>query len=207
MLRLLLVSWTALFGIVNAHFQLQFPAPRGPFVEDDEPTFCDGFRAVGNRTEFPLSGGFYSLNSEHPRWTVTALLAPIANPTSFDNFTQVTAFGQLTGEGVYCLPLDFSTSNITTLAAGQNVTLQIEFSGGDGNLFQCADLTLSDSVSLTSQTCANATAQAGSSNAPSSSSGAPSPSTTQNQNGAVTSLTSRMVYVFASIFALFVLLA
>jgi hypothetical protein len=25
---------------VNAHFQLQFPPPRGVFVEDQEPNFC-----------------------------------------------------------------------------------------------------------------------------------------------------------------------
>lgn len=30
----------------------------------------DGYNtASSNRTAFPLSGGFYSLNSEHPRWT------------------------------------------------------------------------------------------------------------------------------------------
>lgn len=27
-------------GLAAAHFQMQFPIPRGPFVEDDEPTFC-----------------------------------------------------------------------------------------------------------------------------------------------------------------------
>jgi hypothetical protein len=26
--------------LVNAHFQLQYPQPRGPFNEDDEPNFC-----------------------------------------------------------------------------------------------------------------------------------------------------------------------
>lgn len=29
-----------LLTTVSAHFQLQFPAPRGAFVEDQEPTFC-----------------------------------------------------------------------------------------------------------------------------------------------------------------------
>ena len=80
-----LLSLTAL---ASAHFQLQFPEPRGVFVEKQEPTFCgmfsglyllcalqtyftvDGYNtAVDNRTEFPLSGGQISLNSEHPIWT------------------------------------------------------------------------------------------------------------------------------------------
>ena len=72
---------------VNAHFQLQYPPPRGVFDEDNEPTFCgtirqlhsifddvyfvlDGYlTAITNRSQFPLSGGFFSLNSEHPKWT------------------------------------------------------------------------------------------------------------------------------------------
>lgn len=32
--------FASLVAAVNAHFQLQFPTPRGVFVEDDEPTFC-----------------------------------------------------------------------------------------------------------------------------------------------------------------------
>lgn len=27
-------------SFVSAHFQLQYPDPRGPFVEDNEPNFC-----------------------------------------------------------------------------------------------------------------------------------------------------------------------
>jgi hypothetical protein len=29
-----------LVGLTNAHFQLQFPIPRGNFDEDNEPKFC-----------------------------------------------------------------------------------------------------------------------------------------------------------------------
>ena len=31
---------SVLVTAVSAHFQLQYPPPRGVFVEDDEPTFC-----------------------------------------------------------------------------------------------------------------------------------------------------------------------
>lgn len=34
------VVLAALLGTASAHFQLQFPPPRGPFVESKEPTFC-----------------------------------------------------------------------------------------------------------------------------------------------------------------------
>ncbi|KAF8807189.1 hypothetical protein BYT27DRAFT_7189274 [Phlegmacium glaucopus] len=157
-ISVLLAFFTAL---ANAHFQLQFPPPRGPFVEDNEPTFCDGYNSVANRTQFPLSGGFFSLNSEHPKWTIGVLISTVANPTSFDNFTLVNTFSQLNGEGGFCLPLDFSTSNVTGLQNGENVTVQMVFNGGDGQLYQCSDLTLESNFSISSSVpCTNATANA-----------------------------------------------
>lgn len=40
-MRALLAIVSAFFvAAVNAHFQLQFPLPRGPFVMNSEPTFC-----------------------------------------------------------------------------------------------------------------------------------------------------------------------
>ncbi len=74
---------------VNAHFQLAFPPPRGSFDDNNEVNFCgnvarflsirglifalDNYsNAVSNRSEFPLSGGFITLNSEHPTWSRTS---------------------------------------------------------------------------------------------------------------------------------------
>ncbi|KAF8971572.1 hypothetical protein BDZ97DRAFT_1651067 [Flammula alnicola] len=149
---------------VNAHFQLQFPPPRGVFNQNNEPTFCDGYLTpAANRTEFPLSGGFFSLNSEHPQWVAGVLVSTLANPQSFNNFSQVNSFFQLNGEGAFCIPLDFSKSNVTSLTSGQNVTLQIVFDGGDGQLYQCADLTLSNNFNISSSvSCTNATGSASS---------------------------------------------
>jgi hypothetical protein len=79
---------TSAITVVNAHFQLAFPPPRGPFDDTNEVNFCgkvvcfvsirvlmstaDNYvDAVSNRSEFPLSGGFVTLNSEHPQWTRT----------------------------------------------------------------------------------------------------------------------------------------
>ncbi|THV05966.1 hypothetical protein K435DRAFT_834426 [Dendrothele bispora CBS 962.96] len=158
-------------SIAAAHFQLQFPSPRGVFDEDNEPNFCDGYNdPATNRTKFPLSGGFYTLNSEHPTWTVSVSVSNLSNPQHFENFSQVTSFAQLNGEGIFCLPLDFSTSanaSAMNLRAGDNVTIQIQFAADDGNLFQCADLTLEDSNSTDIQnatTCSNATDNSASGN-------------------------------------------
>ncbi|KAH9487152.1 Copper acquisition factor BIM1 [Psilocybe cubensis] len=134
--------------LVTAHFQLQFPPPRGPFVEDDETNFC----------VFPLSGGFITLTSEHPSWTVGFQIATADDPNTFDDFQLVNNFAEVKGEGAFCLPLDFKSSNATGLTNNQNITIMIIFSGGDGNLFQCADLMLSDSEKISSDvTCSNGT--------------------------------------------------
>jgi len=40
-MRLSTVStFLGLASAVSAHFQMQYPDPRGPFVEDNEPSFC-----------------------------------------------------------------------------------------------------------------------------------------------------------------------
>ncbi|GLB36372.1 hypothetical protein LshimejAT787_0306600 [Lyophyllum shimeji] len=157
-LALLVLAFAA--TVANAHFQLQYPPPRGPFVEDNEPKFCDGYSsAAANRSTFPLTGGFITLNSEHPQWTSGVLVSSSENPTSFNNFNQVVPFSQTKGEGLFCIPLDFSAhANSTQLKDGQNITIQIVFDGGDGNLYQCADLTLSSSFRIPSDVkCTNAT--------------------------------------------------
>jgi hypothetical protein len=80
---------TSTITAVNAHFQLAFPPPRGLFDDDNEVNFCgkvarfvfvrvlmsvvDNYvDAVSNRSEFPLKGGFVTLNSEHPKWSRTS---------------------------------------------------------------------------------------------------------------------------------------
>lgn len=73
----------ALTASANAHFRLQYPLPRGPFVADDEVNFCGAslcrilsalrpnsildnyIQATTNRSDFPLNGGFLSLISGH----------------------------------------------------------------------------------------------------------------------------------------------
>ncbi|KAI0361854.1 hypothetical protein OH77DRAFT_1380458, partial [Trametes cingulata] len=155
----------ALLTVVSAHFQLQFPPPRGPFVEDNEPTFCDGYAdAVSNRTVFPTKGGIFSLHSEHPQWTLGGVIATVQDPNSFDNFTSdgqfqfVVPFFKTSGEGDFCFPLDLSASKVNGVKDGANVTIQLIFDGGDGQLYQCADLTLSDSAQVPSSvSCKNST--------------------------------------------------
>ncbi|KAF7339847.1 hypothetical protein MVEN_01901500 [Mycena venus] len=167
--------FASLIALANAHFQLQFPPARGPFVEDDEPKFCDGFdNPSSNRTAFPITGGFFKLNSEHPNWTIGVNLTTKANPTQFTDFsTTLFPFTKESGEGVACFALDLSSAGVSD---GQNVSIQVEFNGSDGNLFQCADLTISSTAKVSDPAC-NLTSSA-------------SPSGTANPSGSATASAS-----------------
>ncbi|KAJ8084268.1 hypothetical protein PM082_003036 [Marasmius tenuissimus] len=148
MLLLKSIFHLSLFLLVKAHFKLQFPSPRGAFNEENEPNFYGYTTPATNRTTISMTDSYIALLSEHTNWVVAVLLANSTNPTSFDNFTQITSFTRNTGEGTFCMPFSLAKSNATglDLKTGQNVTLQIEFAGDDGSLFQCADVTLSNST-------------------------------------------------------------
>ncbi|KAM6497907.1 hypothetical protein JOM56_005855 [Amanita muscaria] len=147
-------------AVANAHFLLDFPLPRGLFVDDQETNFCGGYaNATTNRTAYPLAGGYFSIFSAHPQWTLGVFLATDAANT-FDDFKQIKPFFTQSGEGDFCFPLNFTSPNATGLTNGENVTIQVVFDGGDGTLYQCADLTLSNTVQLSNGStspCSNQT--------------------------------------------------
>ncbi|KAG0057107.1 TEL2-interacting protein 1 [Gryganskiella cystojenkinii] len=130
---------------VQAHFILDYPVSRG-FDDDAEPTApCGGFNAVPtNRSMFPLTGAFADIESFHPSSTVTVKLVLGNNPTDQD-FTAATDLApmfNLNHPGHACLTLSNLTASIATAVSGANATLQLIYNGGDGNLYQCADVTL-----------------------------------------------------------------
>ncbi|KAF9821862.1 hypothetical protein IEO21_00292 [Rhodonia placenta] len=164
------VVLSGLLTVVSAHFHLQYPGPRGPFNMPNELTFCDNYAdATANRTEFPLSGGYYSLLSEHPLWILGVLISTAPNPDNFANFSTASGQQQLvvqyfetSGEGSFCAPIDISAAGIAGVKNGVNATLQFVFDGGDGELYQCADVTLVDGYTVPSDiSCTNATQNAG----------------------------------------------
>lgn len=122
----------------------------------------DGYtEAVSNRTTFPLSNGIISLNSEHPLWTGTSrskhpckrtvgynsiavgvLVSTKPNPASFNDFNNasgnqlVVNFFQTSGEGLACFDINLAKSGISGIQDGANVSIEIAFDGGDGQLYQ-----------------------------------------------------------------------
>ncbi|GAA5986191.1 hypothetical protein JCM10908_006450 [Rhodotorula pacifica] len=165
--------------LVSAHFTLDYPTSRG-FDEDIEPQFCGGFSTPSSqRSPFPLSGSAPVLiDSHHPSAIVGMFLSFDSNPTNFSQFNQTSSgqqygllsnFGSITGNGKFCFQVDVASLGVNGLSNGSLATLQVEFNGGDGSLFQCADLVLVDNYSVPSNvTCKNGTASASSSGSASS---------------------------------------
>ncbi|KAJ3503404.1 hypothetical protein NLJ89_g8450 [Agrocybe chaxingu] len=156
-----------LFGAANAHFRLLYPLPRGNFVADLEPNFCGGYTEVTtNRTTFPLSGGFFRISTGHPDWAAGVLVSTVPNPNNFDNFSVngvqqlVKPFAREADAGSFCIPLNLTEAGVAGVQDGANVTIQVVFDGGDGLLYQCADLTLSAALTSPPEdvTCSNASA-------------------------------------------------
>ncbi|KAF6761451.1 hypothetical protein DFP72DRAFT_1150974 [Ephemerocybe angulata] len=152
----------ALFTVVStlalgaqAHFRLLYPAPRGEFVADKELDFCGGYpEATANRTAFPLSNGFFRIKQGHPDWAASVLISVKPDAKTFDDFKTsgndvfLRYWANQTQTGNFCIPLDVASMKIPGAVDGANVTIQVVLSGGDGQLYQCADLTLSDEVTL-----------------------------------------------------------
>ncbi|KAI6045125.1 hypothetical protein EDC04DRAFT_2877442 [Pisolithus marmoratus] len=193
-----------LAAVANAHFQLQYPPPRGSWNVDQEPTFCDGYMdAVSDKIVFPFANGVINLNSEHPQWTVGVIVSTKQDPTSFSDFNSSSGYQmavpwfQTNGEGQYCFPIDLATSGVSGIQDGANVTIQIVYNGGDGNLYQCADLTLSTNATIPSTAasdCANITVSV--------SGTAPAPSSTATQTGGVKKDDASVSWIVSAFMAL-----
>ncbi|KAF9014941.1 hypothetical protein BDQ17DRAFT_1228700, partial [Cyathus striatus] len=186
----------ALVGSANAHFHLNYPEPRGIFVADQEPLYCGGYtNAVSNRTTFPLNEGFFTITSSHGGFTAGVAISTVQNSVSFDNFTEsegefqfVHPYSKEENAGTFCIPLNVSAANISGVTDGANVTIQIIFDGGDGLLYQCADLTLSSNFIVSNDvksTCKNVTSQVHDHSSSTTPASASSTADAQNTSGAL----------------------
>ncbi|WVQ97183.1 hypothetical protein IAU59_004293 [Kwoniella sp. CBS 9459] len=163
-----LLAATVFSSTALAHFTLDYPTSRG-FDDDNEPQFCGGFNTVETRQPFPLGEGPVHIDSHHNLATVVAFISTSSNPTSFNDFNTTsngtsiplaTDFFQVTS-GEKCFNVNLGALGVG-LTNGSEVTLQIQYDGGDGNLYQCADLVLIDGYSVPSnETCTSDAATAG----------------------------------------------
>ncbi|CAE6352009.1 unnamed protein product [Rhizoctonia solani] len=140
-------AMAALAASASAHFTLDWPATRG-FNEDIENQFCGGFSNAGARSSFPLGAAGVNIDSTHDTANVIVLISFDANPQNITQFSnssngaQLTSFIKLDKQGEACIPVNIQSLGLSNVANGTNATIQIQYDGGDGNLYQCADVTL-----------------------------------------------------------------
>ncbi|KAF8605009.1 hypothetical protein BDV93DRAFT_439668, partial [Ceratobasidium sp. AG-I] len=187
MSRILTIA--ALAASAAAHFTLDYPLTRG-FNEDNEPQFCGGFTTPGRRSPFPLGAAGINIDSHHDTANVIALISFDANPQNITQFSnssngaQLTSFIKLDKQGEACIPVNIGALGIANVVNGTNATIQIQFDGGDGNLYQCADVTLISGFTVPSNvTCAASATASASGTAPASASGT-APASTASANAA-----------------------
>ncbi|KAG8812813.1 hypothetical protein FRC19_002875 [Serendipita sp. 401] len=152
-----------LLGLCKAHFQLSYPPTRG-FDEEKEPTSpCGGFDSVTTRTPFPLGSAYIKLESEHEKANVQVMISFSTKPTTIQDFTNTTTGGEqppvrafltVDGEDI-CIGVDIQSVGYPNATDNTPATLSILYEGGDGALFQCADIVLSATATIpANETCA-----------------------------------------------------
>ncbi|KAJ5560304.1 hypothetical protein N7513_002703 [Penicillium frequentans] len=100
-----LVYRLAAVTMVTAHFQLQYPTPRGFAENTMTQSPCGGLPPSKNRNSLPLYGSFaIVLYLYQSQTTVEVLLALSSDPGNVDFFPALMKPFQVSGEGVLCLP-------------------------------------------------------------------------------------------------------
>ncbi|KAH8079961.1 hypothetical protein HD553DRAFT_126541 [Filobasidium floriforme] len=150
-----LLTALAAAATVSAHFTLDYPPTRG-FDDDKEPEFCGGFTDPSSpRNVVPLTGNVpIHLDSHHASAAVALLISSKEDPQNFDDFSSTLAKSWFQmPQGETCFNVDFSSLGMN-FVNGSQVTIQVQYNGGDGNLFQCSDLVLVDGAQVPSnETC------------------------------------------------------
>ena len=128
-----------------AHFTLDYPYSLG-FDDDKEPTApCGGFEisfnGTANITNFPLSGGFISIDTHHPASNFTY---NIALEGDIDNFKPILPKVVETGIGELCI----RTDRLNESWEGKRGVLQVVGDGPDGVLYQVSSKLLPHKFAL-----------------------------------------------------------
>ncbi|KAI2469572.1 hypothetical protein F4781DRAFT_431279 [Annulohypoxylon bovei var. microspora] len=147
---------------VSAHFKIDYPAWRSDTLSEVMNYSqwyypCGGvLDGVGNRTEWPISGGAVALTLHHP-WTYLFINIGLGNAVTNFNMSLVPELMNVSGRGDFCLhdmvvPMD--------IIDGTNASIQVVTSGGgDGGegsaLYNCADITFRAAAKIPDGVCKN----------------------------------------------------
>jgi hypothetical protein len=127
----------SLLPVSLAHFTLDWPKSRGASETTAENFPCGGYNDVGQRTDFPISGGPLQLKMGHDLTNVAVYLAVGSNPGSSFNTVLRPQF-VVTGLGDFCIGQVNVPGN---LSDGTQATIQVVSNAhGGGGLYQVSFL-------------------------------------------------------------------
>jgi len=125
----------SLLPVSLAHFTLNWPKARGASETTAENFPCGGFSDVGQRTDFPISGGPLQLTMGHDLTNVAVYMAVGSNPGSSFNTVLRPQF-VVTGLGDFCVGQISVPSNLN-VSDGTQATIQVVSNAhGGGGLYQ-----------------------------------------------------------------------
>ncbi|KAL1895490.1 hypothetical protein Sste5346_005298 [Sporothrix stenoceras] len=140
-----------------------FPTEREYSASADTTAPCGSVAQVGNRTNFPITGGFVGLVDQEEAYSVSVSISYSSNPTSLDEFETLIASTRIKDlyEGHTCVTIPNPPSNISV---GDVATLQVSFEAvWDGSTtnetyYACADIVyILDADFTENDYCFNAT--------------------------------------------------
>lgn len=140
-----------------------FPTEREYSASADTTAPCGSVAQVGNRTSFPITGGFVGLVDQEEAYSVSVSISYNSNPTSLNEFETLIASTRIQDlyEGHTCVTIPNPPSNISV---GDVATLQVAFEAvWDGSTtnetyYACADIVyILDADFTENDYCFNAT--------------------------------------------------
>lgn len=148
-----------------------FPTEREYSASADSTAPCGSVAQVGNRTNFPITGGFVGLVDQEEAYSVSVSISYNSNPTSLNEFETLIASTRIKDlyEGHTCVTIPNPPSNISV---GDVATLQVSFEAvWDGSTtnetyYACADIVyILDADFTENDYCFNATVEGSSTTA------------------------------------------
>ncbi|KAK9449122.1 uncharacterized protein V1518DRAFT_417217 [Limtongia smithiae] len=152
----------ALAAPALGHFTLNYPTSRGSNHETQTTAPCGGLDSVVlPLTEFNMDGSPIATTTTHSDSGITYKFCPAdADCTTNDGFsyTIMSTFFEV-GAGDFCIPSVAIPESIYSGNTSEplNGTLQVIYYSDDGDLYNCADISISMDGNTTSSLCVNAT--------------------------------------------------
>lgn len=147
--------------LATAHFGVEYPTWRdntlGSSANSNYSQWeypCAGVPGnLGNRTDWPLTGGSLVLDLHH-QWTYIFVNLGLGDNVANFNYSLTEPFWNSTGNGTLCIPKVMLPANLP-ISDGSLASIQVVTLGERGQaLYNCADITFRANVAnLTNEQC------------------------------------------------------